>query len=82
MVSQDGEVSEGQVSESHEPERTIDPHLASLEQEFRTALGTRVEVKQAAEGRGRIVIHFDSHEEFERLRAQINSWVGQMRQAA
>ncbi len=77
VVSPDAE-----PTESVPAERTIDSHLASLEQEFRTALGTRVEVKQSAEGRGRIVIHFDGHEEFERLRGQINSWVGQMRQAA
>jgi hypothetical protein len=50
--------------------------------EFRAALGTQVEVRQTAEGRGRIVIHFGSHEEFERLRAQLNSWTGQMRQVA
>jgi ParB family chromosome partitioning protein len=76
------------VSPDQEPletggaERTIDPNLASLEQEFRAALGTKVDVRHAADGRGRIVIHFDSHEEFERLRAQLNSSVGQTRREA
>lgn len=44
-------------------------NLSSLEQEFRTALGTKVDVRQAAKGRGRIVIHFANAEEFERLHA-------------
>lgn len=45
------------------------PNLTTLEQEFRTALGTKVDVRQGAKGRGRIVIHFASAEEFERLHA-------------
>ncbi len=77
VVSPDVEPSENEAAE-----RTSDPHLASLEEEFRAALGTRVEVKHSAEGRGRIVIHFDSHEEFERLRAQLNAWAGQTRSQA
>ena len=65
-------------SENEEPERTADPHLASLEQELRAALGAKVDV-HASEGRGRIVIHFASHEEFDRLRAQLNSSAGQIK---
>jgi ParB family chromosome partitioning protein len=42
-------------------------HLTSLEQTFRAALGTKVEVKQGGKGRGKIIIHFASHEEFDRL---------------
>ena len=73
VVSADGE------SVPVEPaERTRDPHLASLEQELRAALGAKVDV-HAAEGRGRIVIHFASHEEFERLRAQLNASAGQIK---
>ena len=48
------------------------PHLASLEQELRTVLGTRVDLKQKPNGRGQIVIHFSSHEEFDRLRAHLS----------
>jgi ParB family chromosome partitioning protein len=33
------------------------------------ALGTKVDLKQMAKGRGRITFHFTSHEEFDRLRA-------------
>ncbi|MEX2315668.1 MAG: ParB/RepB/Spo0J family partition protein [Pirellulales bacterium] len=42
--------------------------LASLEQELRAALGTKVDLSQTAKGRGRITIHFTSHDEFSRLR--------------
>jgi ParB family chromosome partitioning protein len=40
---------------------------AVLEQELRTALGTKVEVRSTAAGRGKIVIHFANVDEFERL---------------
>lgn len=44
-------------------------HLRELEDGLRMALGAKVELKQTAKGRGRITIHFASHEEFDRLRA-------------
>jgi hypothetical protein len=34
---------------------------------LRRAIGAKVDVRQAATGRGRIVIHFKNHEEFERV---------------
>lgn len=43
--------------------------LAALEQEFRHALGTRVDVRIGKGERGKIVIHFTNHDEFDRLRA-------------
>ena len=42
-------------------------HINSLEQQLRLALGTKVDVRPGAKGRGKIVIHFTSHEEFDRL---------------
>jgi ParB family chromosome partitioning protein len=42
--------------------------LASLEQELRAALGTKVDLSQTAKGRGKITVHFSSHDEFARLR--------------
>jgi ParB family chromosome partitioning protein len=48
--------------------RTRSPHVASLEQEMRASLGTKVDIREGSRGRGRIVIHFRSHEEFERIR--------------
>lgn len=45
--------------------------VAALEQELRHALGTKVEIRQNATGRGKILIHFTSHDEFDRLRAAL-----------
>lgn len=46
-------------------------NLASLEQEFRAALGTNVSIRQSSKGRGKIVIPFSTSEEFDRLREYI-----------
>ena len=46
-------------------------HLAALEQEVRSALGTKVRRTHNARGRGKLVIHFRNHEEFERLRGHL-----------
>ena len=51
--------------------RSRGSQLAALEQELRTALGTKVDVRQAATGRGKIVVHFAGADEFERLRGQL-----------
>jgi ParB family chromosome partitioning protein len=50
------------------PSRRSSEQCASLEQDLRAALGTKVDIRQRAHGRGQIVIHFTSFEEFERLR--------------
>lgn len=56
-----------------EPSTTkqANPQLAELEQEFRSALGAKVKLTHNAKGRGKLVIHFTSHEEFERLRRHL-----------
>lgn len=43
--------------------------IAALERELRLALGTKTEIRSGSRGRGRIVVHFGSHDEFERIRA-------------
>ena len=48
--------------------RPRNEQIASLEQELRTALGTKVDLSQTAKGRGKITIHFKNHDEFARLR--------------
>jgi ParB family transcriptional regulator, chromosome partitioning protein len=48
--------------------RTVTPQIASLEQQLRLSLGTKIEIRQAARGRGKIVVHFTNAEEFERLK--------------
>lgn len=56
--------------------RTKSDQVASLEQEFRHALGAKVEIRATARGRGKIVIHFQNHEEFDRLREQLTDAEG------
>jgi ParB family chromosome partitioning protein len=51
--------------------RPRNEQVASLEQELRTSLGTKVDLSQTAKGRGKITIYFQSHEEFERLRQML-----------
>ena len=48
--------------------RTVTPQIGSLEQELRRSLGTKIEIRQSAKGKGKIVVHFHSAEEFERIR--------------
>ncbi len=52
---------------------TRSEQLSALEQEMRTALGAKVDIRQGAKGRGKIVIHFKDNEDFERIRAWIAS---------
>lgn len=44
-------------------------HLGQLEEQLRLALGTKVDLRQSAKGKGKITIHFASLDEFDRLRA-------------
>jgi ParB family chromosome partitioning protein len=46
-------------------------HLAELEQEFRAALGLKVKLTESGRGKGKLVIPFSTHEEFERIRDAI-----------
>ncbi|MCI0332936.1 MAG: ParB/RepB/Spo0J family partition protein [Planctomycetes bacterium] len=48
--------------------RPRNEQIAALEQELRTSLGMKVDLSQTAKGRGKLTIHFKSHEEFARLR--------------
>lgn len=43
------------------------PQIVALEQQLRSALGTKTEIRQGATGRGKITINFSNNEEFERL---------------
>jgi ParB family transcriptional regulator, chromosome partitioning protein len=53
--------------------RPRNEQVAALEQELRTALGTKVDLSQTAKGRGRVTIHFKNHDEFARLRKILSS---------
>jgi len=72
------------VGRDGEKTRAIRPsseHLSALEQQFRSALGTKVAIRHAKGGRGKLVIHFRNHDEFERVRQHICG-TGQVSQAA
>lgn len=47
------------------------PQISSLERQLRMDLGTKVEIKQSAKGKGKIVVHFANAEEFERITASM-----------
>jgi ParB family chromosome partitioning protein len=46
-------------------------HIVALEQNFRTALGMKVKISHNANGRGKLVVQFRNHEEFERLKKHV-----------
>lgn len=56
-------------SPAAKPQRTRSEQLVSLEQELRSTLGVKVDLKQGARGKGRMTLHFKNHEEFDRLMA-------------
>ncbi len=56
-------------------------HLAGIEEQLKLALGTKVDLKQTAKGRGRITIHFKNIEEFERLRTILSGDSGSFHEA-
>ncbi len=58
--------------QSHRPAGVQSDHLIALQEELRLALGTKVKITQNARGRGKLVIHFRNHQEFERLRGQLS----------
>ncbi len=49
-------------------QRTRDRHIESLQQDLKSALGTKVQIKPGKNERGQIVIHYGNHAEFDRLR--------------
>ena len=55
--------------EAAAPRTTPSEHLSQLEEQLRLALGTKIDLKQSAKGKGRITIHFANLDEFDRLRA-------------
>ncbi|MBN2580776.1 MAG: ParB/RepB/Spo0J family partition protein [Pirellulales bacterium] len=52
--------------------RATQEHVAALEQQFRTILGVKnVTITHNAKGKGKIVIQFRNHDEFDQIRRQI-----------
>ncbi|MDA7977728.1 MAG: ParB/RepB/Spo0J family partition protein [Pirellulales bacterium] len=57
-------------------------NLASLERDLRMVLGAKVDLHQNRAGKGRMVIHFSSSEEFERLAELLKATSGGAKSAA
>lgn len=53
------------------PKRARSEQVASLELELKATLGTKVEIRTASKGRGKIMIHFADHDEFDRIWDQL-----------
>ncbi len=60
------------VARSANPQ-SASAHLTQLEEKLRLQLGTKVDLKQSAKGKGRITIHFANNEEFERIQQILRS---------
>ncbi|HZZ72688.1 MAG TPA: ParB/RepB/Spo0J family partition protein [Pirellulales bacterium] len=63
---------EDQESAAPPRKKTKNEQIAALENELRAAVGSKVQIRQTASGRGKIILAFHSVEEFERLRAHLN----------
>ncbi|QDS89358.1 putative chromosome-partitioning protein ParB [Rosistilla ulvae] len=59
----------GQAASAVRKKQVASPQISSLERQLRMDLGTKVEIKQTAKGKGKIVVHFANPEEFERITA-------------
>jgi ParB family chromosome partitioning protein len=57
------------INSATRKQRTRDRQIESLQQDLKSALGTKVQIKPGTKQRGQIVIHYANHSEFERLRA-------------
>ncbi len=68
MVREKIDQEDGNATKALKKARTKSGQILSLEKEFRSALGTKTEISATSRGRGKIVIHYTSKEEFERLR--------------
>lgn len=75
MIRESDEEPLGMVgsSDNPRPERQNKSQIEVLEQELRTAVGTRVDIRKTGKERGRIVIHFRSRQEFDRIRVHLTS---------
>lgn len=67
-AEEDEETGKKVVNATRQKRRSVSPQVESMQQEMRMILGTKVEIKSSARGRGKITIHFTDPDEFERLR--------------
>jgi ParB family transcriptional regulator, chromosome partitioning protein len=67
-TEEDTETGRKVVNATRQKRRGPSPQVETMQQELRMILGTKVEIRASARGRGKISIHFTDADEFERLR--------------
>lgn len=67
VTDADGETAQNSNGKANKKKPKPSNQVASLEQELRVAVGAKCEIKQSATGRGRIIIHFGSLDDFDRI---------------
>lgn len=72
-AEEDTETGRKVTNASRQKRKPVPPHIESMQQEMRMVFGTKVEIKASARSRGKITIHFNDAEEFERLRDLLGS---------
>lgn len=69
IVAEDGTTdTEAGTSKKTSRGRNVSPQIQALEQQLKRALGTTVEIKASARGKGKITIQFANNDEFIRIR--------------
>ncbi|MFG0254998.1 MAG: ParB/RepB/Spo0J family partition protein [Rhodopirellula sp. JB053] len=72
-AEEDAETGMKVTNKSRQKRKPVPPHIEAMQQEMRMVFGTKVEIKASARSRGKITIHFNDAEEFERLRELLGS---------
>ncbi|EMI56455.1 chromosome partitioning protein parB [Rhodopirellula sallentina SM41] len=72
-AEEDAETGLKVTNKSRQKRKPVPPHIEAMQQEMRMVFGTKVEIKASARSRGKITIHFNDAEEFERLRELLGS---------
>ncbi len=65
---EDSETGAKVTNRSRQKRKPVPAHVEAMQQEMRMVFGTKVEIKASARSRGKITIHFEDADEFERLR--------------
>jgi len=72
-AEEDSDTGRKVTNASRQKRKPVPPHIEAMQQEMRMVFGTKVEIKASARSRGKITIHFNDAEEFERLRELLGS---------
>ena len=68
---EDDETGRKITNATRQKRRGPSPQVEALQQEMRMLLGTKVEIRSSARGKGKITIHFTDPDEFERLKGML-----------